>query len=148
MRPLLFAQGRQASPTGPLLPQSTPGGVWWYALGHGPSESGLLLHFDPFLADCSDPAYEYGPEDQEDDRAREHDPVARVGRGVIEVIERVPREKRHDELRKRERDVEESHVFGAVLPVGQGVASERPVDGVKQPVPDPVGGAECEDDWL
>ena len=44
--------------------------------------------------------------------------------------------------------MEEAHVLGAVLPVGQRVASERPVDGVKQAVPDAVGGAKHENDWL
>src|SRR2546423_4761417 len=62
---------------------------------------------------------------------------------AIQGIDEWSAEERDDRLGHRQGDVEKTHVLGGLAFVGQGVASESPVDGKVEAVANPICDAQC-----
>src|SRR5207249_3752015 len=72
------------------------------------------------------------------DRAREDDPVAAVAVRTVQPVDQRSPKKRNDRLRQCQRDVEQAHVLGRLLGIGQRVAGQRPIDCEVEAVADSV----------
>ena len=63
-------------------------------------------------ADRLDSTDQHGAEEEEDDRAREHDPVAPVAMRSVQGVDQGPAEERDNRLGQSQRDVKKPHVLG------------------------------------
>jgi hypothetical protein len=63
-------------------------------------------------ADRLDSTDQHGAEEEEDDRAREHDPVAPVAVRSVQGVDQGPAEERDHRLGQSQRDVKKPHVLG------------------------------------